>query len=329
MMNPATGKLSENGPFEQLSSESLMGRWFNNPAISEIMINPDGQVYVEESGSVKREAYGFTQSRLHRIFELILYVTNGQCDAVNPFYDCVLPNGARVHLVVPPVIESGIACTIRCFSKTKFKLHHFFRDTEETAIARLADFMEKRKNILVCGATSSGKTTFLESLSSHIDKDQRVVVIEDTRELQISHQNTVLMCTHENRQTGMHHQKMGDLVRNALRMRPDRIIVGECRGPEAFDMIQAMHTGHAGCMATCHGNSANDTLHRLSVMVRMGLSGLQVSECKHLIARSIEVVVHLGRNTDGRFVTGIYQITGLDHGQFLLDPVWESGMSEF
>ena len=244
----------------------------------------------------------------------------------NPIVDTRLSDGSRVNIVLSPISLDGSAITIR-----KFPEHPLDMETliEKGAISKeAADFLkylvQAKYSLLISGGTSSGKTTFLNALSQYIPEDERVITIEDSAELQIQGiHNLVRLETRNANMEGVMPVTIRDLIRSALRMRPDRIIVGECRGAEAFDMLQALNTGHDGGLSTAHGNSSRDILSRLEMMVLMGMD-LPLQAIRQQIASGIDVIVHLGRLPDrSRKVLEITEVTGFRDGEILLSPLYQ------
>ncbi|MCA9113642.1 MAG: Flp pilus assembly complex ATPase component TadA [Planctomycetaceae bacterium] len=285
------------------------------PTISEIMVVCSDQIYVERDGVVELSGRRFISDKVtESIIERIVAQVGRRIDKSQPLVDARLPDGSRVNAIIPPLAIRGPCLTIR-----KFPVHRFTMDDlieigsiTDSAAMFLRACVLNRRNILVSGGTGTGKTTMLNVLSSFIPHRDRIVTIEDTTELQLHQDHVVTLESKLANVEGAGAYSIRDLVRNSLRMRPDRIIVGECRGPEALDMLQAMNTGHDGSMTTIHANSTDDVLKRLEVLVLMAVE-LPVSSIQRQVSSAIDVVVQITRKPDGRrVVTQISDIAGYD-----------------
>lgn len=295
--------------------------------ISEIMVNGPSQVYIERKGRLELSHARFTSNHsLMRIIERIVTPLGRRIDEGSPMVDARLPDGSRVNAIIPPLALKGPTLTIRKFAKERYsmkKMVEFGSLNQE-----MCEFLQKcilfRKNIIVCGGTGSGKTTFLNALSSFIPSSERIVSIEDAAELQLVQRHVVSL---ESRPPNV--EKQGEvtirsLVKNALRMRPDRIIVGECRGEEALDMLQAMNTGHDGSLTTAHANSPRDLLSRLEVMVLMAGMDMPVKVIREQISSAVDIIVHQSRFSDGkRRVTSIVEVDGMENDVVLMQTIFE------
>ena len=289
------------GPLEDL---------LRTPTVTEIMVVSSDRIYVEKDGVVEDSGRRFISDEVTvTIIERIVGQVGRRIDKSQPMVDARLPDGSRVNAVIPPLAVSGPCLTIRRFNDRKtiddlIKMGALNR----TAAEFLRAAVVSRRSVLIAGGTGTGKTTLLNILSDFIPRKERLVTIEDTAELQLIHQHLVSLETKSVNVEGKGGVSMSDLVRNALRMRPDRIIVGECRGAEALDMLQAMNTGHEGSLTTVHANSPEDVLGRLEVMVQMG-ADLPISSIHRQIASAIDLVVQLSRDRKGnRRVTNIAEI---------------------
>ena len=297
----------------------------DDPEVSEIMVNRHDQIYVERSGSLKRHAIHFmNDAAVRTVIERIVYPIGRRIDDSSPMVDARLPDGSRVNAVIKPIALHGACLTIRKFPSKRLQLSDLVRIGSVSA--ELGQFLTLavsfRLNILIAGGTGSGKTTLLNVLGSQIPMDQRVITIEDAAELQIGHPHVVSLESRPANAEGCGQVSIRDLVRNALRMRPDRIIVGECRGAEAIDMLAAMNTGHDGSLTTLHANSPRDALSRLETMVLMAGKDLPLLAIRDQIARAIQLIVQQTRLRDGRrMVTAVDELTGLESGQIQLQPL--------
>ncbi|MCC6038574.1 MAG: CpaF family protein [Armatimonadetes bacterium] len=288
----------------------------DDPEVTEIMVNGPYQVYVERHGKIELTSVRFRDERhLMRIIEKILLPLGKRVDERVPMVDARLPDGSRVNVVIPPISLNGPCVTIRKFSRDPFTMNDLI--SLGTLTPEAAQFLQAavqaKLNILITGGTASGKTTLLNVLSAFIPNDERIITIEDTAELQLRQDHVVRLEARPPNIEGVGEVTIRDLVRNALRMRPDRIIVGECRGGEALDMLQAMNTGHEGSMTTIHANNPREALSRLETMVLMAGMDLPVRAIREQIAGAIDLIVHMARLRDGsRKVMQISEITGME-----------------
>jgi pilus assembly protein CpaF len=286
--------------------------------ITEIMINGPHDVFVERGGRLHRARVFFSSDEaLRTVIERIVSPVGRRVDEASPMADARLRDGSRVNVVVPPLALRGPAVTVRKFPKRAL--------TPEDLVARgalsrdMLEFLrlciEQRRNVIVAGGTGSGKTTLLNVLSSFIGADERVVTIEDAAELRLPHENLVALEARPGNLEGRGEVSIRDLVRNALRMRPNRIVIGECRGGEALDMLQAMNTGHEGSLTTAHANSPRDLLSRLEVMVLMAELDLPIAAIREQIAAAVDVIVQQTRFPCGaRRITRVVEVTGVEAG---------------
>lgn len=294
------------GPLEPLLADD---------AIREIMVNGAETIFVERSGRLERAAVRFSgESALRGIVERIVSPLGRRIDDASPMVDARLPDGSRVNVVIPPLAVRGTCVTIRRFGRRRIAANDLI--TYGSLDVRMLEFLvvcvRERRNVLVSGGTGSGKTTLLNVLSGLIPPHERVITIEDAAELAFDHPNLVSLETRPRNIEGRGEVTIRDLVRNALRMRPDRIVVGECRGGETLDMLQAMNTGHDGSLSTVHANSPRELLSRLEVTVLMSGVELPVVAIREQIANSVHVVVHQARFPCGtRRITKITEITGV------------------
>ena len=299
----------------------ILQELIDDPEVTEIMVNGAGRIFVEKHGRMELWDRRFEAvEQLEDIIQQIVSRVNRVVNVSSPIVDARLEDGSRVHVVLPPVALDGPAVTIRKFPEpiTMEKLLKYGALTQEAA-EFLRWLVEARYNIFISGGTSSGKTTFLNALSAFIPRGERVITIEDSAELQIVHvPNLVRLETRNANTEGEGEVTMSQLIRAALRMRPDWIIVGEVRGKETLDMLQAMNTGHDGSLSTGHGNSARDMLSRLETMVLMAAE-LPLEAIRQQISSAVDVMVHLGRLRDGsRKVLSISEIGGWENGNIQL-----------
>ncbi len=298
----------------------------NDPEVSEVMVNGPKQVYVENKGMlVKTDVEFRDNSHVQHIIEKIVSPLGRRVDESSPMVDARLPDGSRVNAIIPPLAINGPTITIRKFSQDPFTIEDligFGTLNEEIAIF-LESCVKVSLNIIVSGGTGSGKTTTLNVLSSFIPPDERIVTVEDAAELQLRQGHVVPLETRPPNVEGKGQIAMRDLVRNALRMRPDRIIVGEVRGGEALDMLQAMNTGHDGSLTTGHANTPRDMLARLETMVLMAGMELPVRAIREQISSAIDLIVQQNRLRDGtRKITKITEVQGMEGDIITLQDVF-------
>jgi pilus assembly protein CpaF len=290
-----------------------------DPAISEIMVNNPTQIYVERHGRVSLSPMVFeSTAQLRQVIDRIVSTVGRRVDESSPMCDARLRDGSRVNVVLPPLALDGPCMTIRKFSREKLRPQDLLAMGAATAdmLQYLRAAVRSRLSILVSGGTSSGKTTLLNILSGYIPPDERIVTVEDSAELQLRQEHVIRLESRPPNVEGTGAIGIRELVRNALRMRPDRIIVGECRGGEALDMLQAMNTGHEGSMSTVHANSPYDAFGRLETMVLMGGADLPARAIQKQIASAIDLVVQVERVRGGqRKIVSVVEITGLTHGE--------------
>jgi pilus assembly protein CpaF len=295
------------GPLERVLSDE---------SVSEIMVNGAHEIWVERQGRLYETTLRFTDdSHLRRIINKMVAQVGRRIDESSPMVDARLPDGSRVNAVIAPLSLSGPLLTIRKFQQKRFDLEELVRigslSRETVTFLKLA--VEAELNILISGGTGAGKTTLLNALSAAVPNSDRIVTIEDAAELQLVQEHVLRLESRPKNIEGEGEITIRDLVRNSLRMRPDRIIVGEVRGAEALDMLQAMNTGHDGSLTTVHANSARDALHRLEMLVLMAGIELPVKAIREQIAGGFDLLVHISRLVDGsRRVTQITEIAGME-----------------
>lgn len=299
--------------FDALRKLDILQELVDDPSVTEIMINGPDTIFVEQSGKLFRYPMQFeSKEKLEDVIQQIVSGCNRVVNEANPIVDARLENGSRVNIVLAPVALNGPIVTIRRFPDKPISMDDLIRYGSLTAdiASWLADLVRARYNIFISGGTGSGKTTFLNALSAYIPRDERIITIEDNAELQILDlPNLVKLETRNANVEGCKEISIRDLIKSSLRMRPDRVIVGEVRGGEAFDMMQAMNTGHDGSMSTGHANSCRDMLSRLENMILMGME-LPLGAIRRQIASGIDLIVHLGRLRDrSRRVLEITEIT--------------------
>ena len=302
-------------------------RYLSNPEVSEVMVNGVDAIFIERAGQIERVEGRFADElSLRRVIERIFTPTGRRIDDACPMADARLPDGSRVNAVLAPPAVKGASLTIRRFVRAQLQASDIVRGhgASEAMLDYLSECVRTRRSILVSGGTGSGKTTFLRYLASDIPTYERLITIEDAAELNLEHPNIVALEVRSNNQEGIGGISIRDLVRNALRMRPDRILIGEVRGGEALDLLQAMNTGHEGSLTTLHANSPRDALARLEVMAMMAGYEIPIIALREQIACAIDVIVQMSRDSDGRrFVSAISRVEGLDSGRIQLDPVFE------
>ena len=290
--------------------------FLDQPDISEIMVNGPGSVYIERNGELIETSVRFESAeQVLRLIDRMLHPLGRSVDADHPMADARLPDGSRVNAVIPPVAIDGPCITIRKFLRNTMTIQEFIQLGSLTE--HMAEFLQAcvaaRLNILISGPTSSGKTTLLNILTGFIPGEERIITIEDAVELQLKQKHVLRLETKSRNVDGAGEVTARDLVRNCLRMRPDRIIIGEVRSGEALDMLQAMNTGHQGSLTTLHANSPRDALSRLETMVMMSGLELPLLAIRRQIASAINLVVHMARLTDGaRKITHLTEVSGME-----------------
>jgi pilus assembly protein CpaF len=312
--------------FNSLRKLDAIQELVDNPDVTEIMVNGPQNIFYEKAGRIYRwEGQFQSEERLMDILQQIVARHNRVINLSAPIVDSRLEDGSRVNIVLSPVSIDGSALTIRKFPEHPLTMQQLIRmeALSEEAAALLQKLVKARYSIIVSGGTGSGKTTFLNALSQYIPNDERIITIEDSAEMQIQEiPNLVRLETRNSNTEGVAAITIRDLIRSALRMRPDRIIVGECRGAEAFDMLQAFNTGHDGSLSTAHANSSRDLLARLEMMVLMGMD-LPLGAIRKQITSGVDIIVHLGRLRDkSRRVLEIAEVDNMIDGEINLNPLY-------
>lgn len=314
------------GPIEPLVQD---------PTINDILVNRCDQIYVERAGKLELTNVRFRdEAHLRKVIEKIVTGVGRRIDESSPMCDCRLLDGSRVNAIIPPLALDGSSLSIRKFSKDKLQIEDLVNTRSLTPeIAELLQgIVEARLNVVIAGGTGSGKTTILNILSGFIPGDERIITIEDAAELQLRQDHVVRLETRPPNVEGKGEVSQRDLVKNCLRMRPDRIVMGECRGAETLDMLQAMNTGHDGSLTTIHANSPRDALTRIETLV--ALAGLNISSkgLRHYISSAVDVILQMTRLSDGsRKVTSLQEITGMEGEVITLQEIFkfeQTGLSD-
>lgn len=313
--------------FSSIRGFGLLDTIINDDSVTEVMINGPKEIFIEKSGKLTAlEEHFESEEKLQDIIQRIVALAGREVNQANPIVDTRLPDGSRVNVVLPPISLKGPIVTIRKFSKEPMTVEKLIQYKSITPqIAEVLKLLVRAKyNIFICGGTGSGKTTFLNAISNFIPSDERVITIEDSAELQIANvDNLVSLETRNANTAGVGAVTIRDLIKSALRMRPDRIIVGEVRSAEAIDMLQALNTGHDGSLSTGHANSPADMLGRLETMVLMGMD-LPLCAIQRQIASGIDVIVHLGRLRDkSRKLLEVTEILGYQMGEICLQTLYK------
>lgn len=313
--------------FSSIRGFGVLDTILEDDNITEVMINGPDNVFVEMNGKLRKIDQTFENERqLEDIVQKVVGLAGREVNQANPIVDTRLPDGSRVNVVLPPIALNGATVTIRKFSKTPMTVEQLIKYGSITPeIAEVLElFVRAKFNIFICGGTGCGKTTFLNAVSNFIPKDERVITIEDSAELQITGiENLVRMETRNANTSGKGAVSIRDLIKSSLRMRPERIIVGEVRGGEALDMLQAMNTGHDGSLSTGHANSTKDMLSRLETMVLQGAEGLPLEAIRQQIASAIDIIIFLSRMRDKtRKTMEITEVVGYENGEIILNPLY-------
>ena len=324
VVNQVSDEVVGLGPIERL---------LKDPEVSEVMVNGADDVYVERKGRIERveDLFFEGEEQVFHLIERIVAPLGLRVDESLPYVDARLANGARVNAIIPPLSLCGPVITIRKFTLRPFGPEDLIALGTLTPpmSAFLAACVRAKANIIVSGGTGSGKTTLLGALSTFIPADERLITIEDAAELRLSQPHVVALEARPPNVEGAGVVSVRDLVRNALRMRPDRIIVGEVRGGEALDMLQAMNTGHEGCLSTAHANSPRDALSRLETMALMSDIDLPVFHVREQLASALDLIVHMARMNDGRrVISHISSVNGLHGGTVVLEDVFTWSRSD-
>ena len=317
----------EESVFNAIRRLDVLQELLEDDTITEIMINGKDDIFLERNGHITKWDKSFeNEDRLEDIAQKIASLSNKIVNISSPIADTRLEDGSRVSIVLPPVALNGPVITIRKFYKDALTMEKLIETGSLTQEA--ADFLKmavkSKYNIFISGGTGSGKTTFLNALSEFIDNDERVITIEDAAELQINHvKNLVRLEARDANIEGKNEVTIRDLIRASLRMRPDRIIVGEVRGKETLDMVQAMSTGHDGSLSTGHGNSPKDMMTRLETMILMGID-MPVAAIRQQLTSAIDIIIHLGRLRDKtRRVLQIAEVVGVSRGEVKFNKLFE------
>ena len=312
--------------FNAIRRLDVLQELIEDSSVTEIMINGPDHIFIERAGKIQRTDRTFvSKEKLEDVVQQIVSACNRVVNESTPIVDARLANGDRVNVVLPPVALNGPIVTIRRFPEKPIRMEDLlgFGSIPENIAAFLSCIVRAGYNIFISGGTGSGKTTFLNALSEYIPAEERVITIEDNAELQIRHiENLVRLEARNANVEGCRPISIRDLIRSALRMRPDRVIVGEVRGSEAIDMVQAMNTGHDGSLSTGHANSAQDMLARLETMILMGMD-LPLPAIRGQLASAIDVIIHLGRLRDRtRKLLEICEVTGMEDGRIVTAPLF-------
>jgi pilus assembly protein CpaF len=328
--NIILGRAERQRLFDQIVAEILgygpLQSLLIDPTLTEIMVNGAKQIYVERAGKLEKTNLEFeSDEHLMRIIDRIVAPLGRRIDESSPYVDARLPDGSRVNAVIPPISIHGPALTIRLFSKTPLTVQDLinFGSVTPESVEFLRACVVARLNIVVSGGTGSGKTTLLNVLSGFIPDDERIVTVENAAELQLRQEHVVTLESRPPNIEGKGEISIRDLVVNCLRMRPDRIVVGECRSGEALDMLQAMNTGHDGSLTTAHSNSPRDTLARLETMVLMAGMELPVRAIREQVAAAVDLIVHEERLKDGtRKVVNITEVQGMEGDVIVMQDIF-------
>ncbi len=313
--------------YDSIRGLGILDSVMKDEKITEVMINGPNDIFVEKDGTLYKIEQTFDDERqLEDIIQKIVGQAGREVNQANPIVDTRLPNGSRVNVVLPPISLNGATVTIRKFSKTPMTIRQLLKYGSITPeVAHVLELLVKAKyNIFISGGTGSGKTTFLNAVSHYIPHDERVITIEDSAELQIEGiDNLVRMETRNANASGSGAVTIRDLIKSSLRMRPERIVVGEVRGGEALDMLQAMNTGHDGSLSTGHANSTRDMLSRLETMVLQGSEGLPLEAIRQQIASAVDIIIHLSRLRDKtRRTMEISEILDYEDGKIQVNPIY-------
>src|SRR3954453_12040119 len=328
---------SERARLERQIADDILGYgplepFLHDPSVTEIMVNAYDQLFVERAGMIEESDAAFLDdAHLLRIIDRIVSQVGRRIDESSPMVDARLPDGSRVNAIIAPLSLRGPSLTIRKFARNALSLQDLvgLGPISPQSADFLAECVRGKLNILISGGTGTGKTTLLNAVSSYIPASERIVTVEDAAELQLQQRHVVSLESRPPNVEGEGEVRIRDLVRNALRMRPDRIIVGEVRGAETLDMLQAMNTGHDGSLTTVHANSARDALHRLEMLVLMAGVELPVKAIREQIAGGFDLLVHISRLVDGsRKIVQITEIAGMEGDVITLQDIFRARLPE-
>ena len=306
------------GPLEELLS---------NPQVTEIMVNAKDEIFIEQSGKIVKSDLEFTSNKaILDVIERIVTPLGRRIDESSPMVDARLKDGSRVNAIIPPLAIKGPTITIRKFPEKRILIEDLvnFLSLDEDMAVFLKLCVASKKNIIISGGTGSGKTTLLNVLASFIPNGERVITIEDAAELKLDHDHLISLEARPGNNEGKGLVNIRDLVKNSLRMRPDRIVIGECRGAEALDMLQAMNTGHEGSLSTLHANTPRDAIARLETMIMMAGMDLPLNAIREQIASAVDIIIQQSRFSCGsRKITYITEVTGIESGKIQLQDIYK------
>lgn len=300
---------------EELLTYGPLDELLKDPSVTEVMVNGFGEIYFEKEGELILHSRQFSSEiSLRNCMDRILIPTGRRLDEASPMVDSRLPDGSRINIIIPPISLNGPCLTIRKFSKEVASMGQLIAlgSINQTEADFLKTAVQKKRNIVITGGTGTGKTTMLNALATFVSNNERLITIEDAAELKLNHPHLIRLESRPQNVEGKGEITIRQLVRNSLRMRPDRIIIGECRGPEALDMLQAMNTGHPGSLTTLHANTPADGLRRLETMILMAEMGLPLKAIREQISSALDLVVHLERNGTKRIVHSIAEVCHLE-----------------
>lgn len=314
--------------FNEYRGLGILEEFLSDPDINEIMINGYDEIYIEKLGEINKSEIIFRDKlELERIIQKIVGDAGREVNQSNPIVDAMLYDGSRINIVLPPISKDNPCITIRKFFEQKITINQLisFNTVSEEAANFLSALVKTKYNIIIGGGTSSGKTTFLNALSEYIPSNERIITIEDSRELQLYNKDNLISLETRNPNNSKRGKiDIKDLIKNSLRMRPDRIIVGEVRADETLDMLQAMNTGHEGALTTAHANSTKDMISRLETMVLRSSSDIPLEAIKRMINSAIEFVIYLKRvSSNKRRVTEIAEILQDQHGETIINIIFK------
>jgi len=323
---------SEEKILQEFFGHGPITSFLKDPEVNEVLVNSYDEIWIERSGDLSRTEMAFTsEESLRRYMRRLLAARGRKIDNLSPFADCVTEDGFRLHAVISPISRRGTCLSIRKPKTGGWNLDSLSsigalsKDCAKYLAAAVAD----KKNIFLCGGTGSGKTSLLGALLSQVTPTERIICLEDIAEIQCSHPHFIQMEARSANQEGEGEQNLRRLLRESLRMRPDRLVIGESRGDEALDLLMALNTGHAGSMGTIHANSPRDALARLELLAMLGAKNLSEGAVKSLIASAIHVVVCLSRIEGKRKVSSIAELKGVDAGCYRLKELFHSEMDSF
>jgi pilus assembly protein CpaF len=311
--------------FSLLFGQGPLQGLLEDETVTEILVNGPEKIWAERGGLLEEQNLSFPDSEWLKLWvRRVLSEKGRKVDHSSPFADCILADGSRLHVALPPISQAGLCLSLRKFSRFPWSLEEM--ETKGSLTSTLREYLRgavrERKNIFVCGGTGSGKTSLLSALLAEANRNERLLALEDVAEIRVDHPHFLSLEARPANQEGLGEVSLHRLLREALRMRPDRLVIGECRGTEAFDVLMALNTGHAGSMGTIHANSPRDALRRLETLALLRSQNLSADALRSLIVGAVQVLVQVERGKSGRRVSAVAELKGSEDGRYLLREIF-------